>query len=65
MQKTFQKSLKKSVDTLPILCYYNQARLRAPNLENDTEYKKRKNDSQEFWVKFVLDGDNDRERFRN
>ena len=40
IQKFFQKNrknLKKGVDILGIGWYYAQARLRAPNLENDTE----------------------------
>ena len=37
-----RKNLKKGVDKGKDEWYYSQARLRAPNLENDTETKKRK-----------------------
>jgi len=43
--KKTSKKVKKGVDNLLELCYYVQARLRAPNLENDTETRNA-NDSQ-------------------
>ena len=40
MHKKVQKNGKKPVDRAPKACYYEQARLRATNLENDTEQRK-------------------------
>jgi hypothetical protein len=40
MHKKVQKNGKKPVDRAPKACYYVQARLRATNLENDTEQGK-------------------------
>ena len=44
--KKTSKRRKKSVDRSVKLWYYKQAPLRAPNLENDTEEKKRKKERQ-------------------
>ena len=44
--KKLQKDAKKSVDRSVKLWYYKQAPSRAPNLENDTEEKKRKKERQ-------------------
>ena len=44
--KKTSKRCKKSVDRSVKLWYYEQAPLRAPNLENDTEEKKRKKERQ-------------------
>ena len=43
--KKIEKTFKKGVDKPFKGCYYVQARSRAPNLENDTESKKRKRQS--------------------
>ena len=44
--KKTSKRFKKSVDRSVKLWYYKQAPSRAPNLENDTEEKKRKKERQ-------------------
>ena len=60
MKKT-PKTMKNSVDKRCLEWYYRQAPLRAPNLENDTEEKKRKKERQlilrvESITKVVLKG---------
>ena len=45
MKKT-PKTMKNSVDKRCLEWYYRQAPLRSPNLENDTEEKKRKKERQ-------------------